>query len=268
MAKRDVKGLHRVVSHGREYWYAWRGGPRVHGAYGTPDFWGSYDTAVRDRHVPEPGKFKSLVTLYRASPDYQKLADETKRIWGAWLDRVATHFGGLSIAAFDNPKVRPIIRQWRNQYAETPRTADTALQVLSRVCAHAVDPLGKLNVNPCEGIKALYTVDRSDKIWTEADIARIKQVCIPEIVHVIDLAAATGLRWGWSHVHDDAIAITTAKSRHRREAVIPLYDGLREILARIPKQLDHGTDQQLGPPVGPHRVCRNVQPSQERRRAR
>ena len=25
MATRDVKGLHRVVSKGREYWYAWRG---------------------------------------------------------------------------------------------------------------------------------------------------------------------------------------------------------------------------------------------------
>ncbi len=35
MAKRDVKGLHRVVSKDREYWYAWRGGPRLRGDYGT-----------------------------------------------------------------------------------------------------------------------------------------------------------------------------------------------------------------------------------------
>ena len=30
--------------------------------------------------------------------------------------------------------------------------------------------------------------------------------------------------------------ISTGKSRHQREAIIPLYDGLREVLARIPKR--------------------------------
>jgi hypothetical protein len=80
-----------------------------------------------------------------ASGDYQKLS--AKRHSGPWLDRIAAYFD-LSIAAFDNPKVRPIIRQWRNRYAETPRTADMGTQVLSRVCAHAVEQ-GKLAANPC-----------------------------------------------------------------------------------------------------------------------
>ena len=61
------------------------------------------------------------MTLYRASGDYEKLAVATKTSWGPWLDRIADHFGVLSIAAFDSPKVRPFIRQWRNKYAETPR---------------------------------------------------------------------------------------------------------------------------------------------------
>ena len=30
--------------------------------------------------------------------------------------------------------------------------------------------------------------------------------------------------------------LTTGKSRHKREAIIPLYDGLRAVLARIPKR--------------------------------
>jgi hypothetical protein len=139
MAKRDVKGLQRVVSKGRVYWYAWRGGPRLRGDYGTADFWASYDAAVRERHIPAPGKFRALVTLYKGSADYQKLAPSTKVHWGPWLDRIADHFGSLSIAAFENPKIRKIIRQWRNTYASTPRTADMGLQVLSRVCAYGVD---------------------------------------------------------------------------------------------------------------------------------
>src|SRR5262245_9189796 len=34
----------------------------------------------------------------------------------------------------------------------------------------------------------------------------------------------------------DAITITTSKSRHKRSAQIPLYDDLRDVLARVPKR--------------------------------
>jgi integrase len=244
MAKRDVKGLHKVVSKGRVYWYAWRerGAPRLRGEYGTPEFWASFDEAVRNRRIPEPGKFRALVTQYRASGDYQKLAPSTRLQWGRWLDIIAEYFGTLSIAAFDHPKIRPIIRQWRNRYATTPRAADMGMQVLSRVCAYAVDPLGKLAGNPCEGIKGLYSADRSSIIWTDADLARIKQVCPAEVIHAIDLAVTTGLRRGdlqrlsWSHVHEYEIVIPTSKSRRRIEARIPLYADLHEVLNRIPRR--------------------------------
>jgi integrase len=240
MAKRNVKGLHKVISKGRAYWYAWRGGPRLYGVYGTPDFWASYDAAIRERRIPEPGRFCSLVTLYKASDDYRTLAPKTKRNWGPWFDKITDHFGGLSIAAFDNPRVRVSIRQWRSKYADTPRTADMGVQVLSRVCSYAVEQ-GKLTVNPCDGIKALYASDRSGKIWTAPDITRIKPYCSREVANVIDLAAATGLRRSdllrlpWSHIQDHAIVTTTGKSKHRREVIIPLYDELREVLARVPK---------------------------------
>jgi len=44
------------------------------------------------------------------------------------------------------------------------------------------------------------------------------------------------VRLAWSHVGDDAIVLRTGKSGHRREAMIPLYDELREVLAHIPKR--------------------------------
>jgi integrase len=93
---------------------------------------------------------------------------------------------------------------------------------------YAADPLGKIASNPCEGIKQLYSGDRSEIIWTNSDIAAIKKTCSPEIAHAVDLASHTGLRLGdllrlsWSHVGEDAITIATGKSRGRREAIIPL----------------------------------------------
>jgi integrase len=243
MVKVDLKGIAKVTAKGRTYWYAWRGGPRLRGEPGSPEFMASYNEAIENRRVPEPGRFRALVTLYRASPDFQKLADSTKRNWSPWLDRIDEYFGGLSIAQFDRPeRIRPVIRRWRHNFADKPRAADYGMQVLSRVLSYAVDPLGKIAGNPCEGIKQLYSGNRSEIIWTDADIARIKATCSAEIAHAIDLAAHTGLRLGdllrlsWSHVGPDAIVMTTGKSKHCREAIIPLYDGLKNALTAIPKR--------------------------------
>jgi integrase len=243
MTKIELKGIAKVTAKGRTYWYAGRGGPRLPGEPGSPEFMAAYNEALAKGRIPEPGRFRSVVTLYRASPDFKELALSTTCNWGPWLDRIAEYFGDLSIAQFDRPeKIRPIIRQWRNRFADKPRTADYGLQVLSRVLAYAVDPLGKIAGNPCEGIKRLYTVDRSANIWTLADIERLKATCSPEIARAIDLAAHTGLclgdllRLSWAHIGDDAIIITTGKSKHRREVIIPLYDDLITVLAIIPKR--------------------------------
>jgi integrase len=184
-----------------------------------------------------------LVTAYRTSDDYKALAPATKQTWGRWLDHIAEHFGDLRIAQFERTaKIRPYIIRWRSQWANKPRTADLAIQVLSRVLSYATDTLGKLSGNPCEGIKTLYRVDRSEIIWTAADINKLKQTCSPEIAHAVDLAAHTGLRvsdiirLSWSHIGADEIVIATSKSRYRRSARVPLYDDLRDVLARIPKR--------------------------------
>jgi integrase len=242
MVKVDLKGVAKANAKGRTYYYAWRGGPRLRGEPGSPEFMASYNEAIENRRTPNTDRFRSLVTLYRASRDYAALADSTKKNWAPWLDRVGEYFGDLRIAQFDRPeKIRPLIRRWRNQWADRPRTADYGVQVLSRVLSYAVDPLGKIGGNPCEGIKQLYSGNRSDVIWTEADITRLKQTCSAEIAHAVDLASHTGLRLAdllrlsWSHIGEDAIVIATGKSKQRRQAIVPLYDALRHVLASIPK---------------------------------
>jgi integrase len=241
--KVDLPGIAKVSAKGRTYYYAWRGGPRLRGEPGSPEFVTSYQEAHENGKTPNTGRFCSLIALYKASQDYRNLADTTKRQWAPWLDRLGQIFGDTSIKQFDRPeKMTPILRKWRNKYAETPRTADYGLQVLSRVLSYAVDPLGKISRNPCEGIKQLYSVDRSQTIWTDADVARLKATCSQEIAHAVDLAAHTGLRLSdllrlsWSHVRENHIAIATGKSKQRREALIPLYDDLRDVLAHIPKR--------------------------------
>jgi integrase len=248
MVRVNLKGIAKVNAKGRTYWYAWRGGPRLRGEPGSPEFYASFREAHENLRAPDTTRFQSLVVAYRASGEYEKLAPSTKGKWAPWLDRISDYFGDLQVAQFDRPeKIRPVIRQWRNHWADKARTADFALQVLSRVLSYAVDPLGRISGNPCEGLKRLYSGDRSGVVWTEADIKQLKagkpgRPCSEHIAHAVDLASHAGLRLGdllrlsWPHVGKDAITIATGKSRGRREAIIPIYGALRTVLARIPRR--------------------------------
>lgn len=237
------KGLVHIKAKDRDYYYAWRKGPRVDGEYGSDEFHANFARLRQDRHKPDSSRLGGVVADYRASDAFTGLAASTRKQWRVWLDRIYGRFGELYIEAFDRgDKIKPVIRKWRNDYAATPRTADYGIQVLSRVLAHAVDPMGLLERNPCEGIKQLYSADRSEIIWTAPDLDAVKKHCSAEVTWAVDLAAHTGLRLSdllrlsWSHIGEDAIALSTGKSRQTREAYIPLYDDLRALLTRIPKR--------------------------------
>lgn len=243
MAMVELKGLHVVKMGAHTYVYAWRGGPRIKADLGSPEFMAAYNEAVQSERIPDTSRFSAVVYAYRSSQDFLNLAPTTRKVWSRWLDKITEHFGKLATAQFDRPKkIRPMIRQWRGAFAHQPRTADYAMQVLSRVLSYAVDPLGKIETNPCEGVKTLYTNDRSEIIWTDEDLAQLRAAASPEVMWAVELAAATGLREAdlfrlcWSHIGADEIVIRTSKSRMKREAVVPLYDELRALLKRIPRK--------------------------------
>jgi integrase len=242
MARVELKGIANVRAKGRIYYYAWRGGPRLHGEPGSADFVASFLEAHEKLKVTDDGKFEALVNVYKASDAFKKLADSTRRQWAPWLDQIADHFGTLRIAQFNRvDKIKPAIKKWRSRWTDHPRSADYGMQVLSRVLSYAVEE-GRLTENACTGIAALYSTDRSEIIWTDADIKRLRKTCSPQIAQAVDLAAHTGLRFGdlirlsWAHVHENRIELSTGKSRHRREALIPMYTALQDILRRIPKR--------------------------------
>jgi integrase len=243
----ELKGLHKVKAKGRTYYYAWRGGPALKGAPGSPQFMDAYNEAISGRSGIDGERFKSVVVRYRASDEYKLLAASTRQKWARWLDRIVDHFGELRTAQFSRAeKIRPHIKKWRAQYAATPRTADMGMQVLSRVCSYGVDTLAEIAANPCEGIKQLYAADRSEIIWTDGDIATLKATCSDEIAFAVDLASHTGLRvsdlikLSWSHIGEHAIIMKTGKRSGRakkvKEAIVPIYADLRRLLDRIPKR--------------------------------
>jgi len=242
MPRVELKGIAKVTSKGRDYWYAWRGGPRLRGEPGTPEFMASYNEAIESLKATNTDKFHSVVVQYRADA-FKGLAASTRSKWAPWVDRIDEYFGNLRTVQFDRAeKIRPVIIRFRNQWSDKPRTADYGIQVLSHILSYAVDPLTKITKNPCNGLARLYTSDRSEIIWSDADIAQLKESCPIAVAQVVDLAVHTGLRLGdllrleWKHIETNSIMITTGKSGHKRAAMIPLYDGLRAVLAGIPER--------------------------------
>jgi len=239
-----VKGSpYHVRAKGRDYWYAWRNGPRLLGKPGTPQFLQELADAVAARHSPDSAKLAGLIAQYKASSDFLDLSQSTKDLWLPWLDKIQDHFGKLSIRQFDRISIKPEIVRWHKSRKATPRAADTGLQVLSRLLTFGMSE-GRLSKNACEGIDHLHFSDRADAIWTPEDLARLLPHASLEMAQAVRLAALTGLRRGdllklsWTHVHLDKsyIELKTNKSRGRRSVLIVIYAELRELLESLPRK--------------------------------
>lgn len=229
------------------YWYAWKGGPRLTGSPGSPEFLAAFNAAHADRKKPTGETLRTLVSLYRASPEFTGLADATRKVWLRWLDLICQTEGALAIgdlpwAALDDRRVRADILAWRDQWAHQPRTADYAMQVLSRVLGWSVDR-GLLALNAAAGVSQLYKGNRADQIWTDEEIAAfVSAAPSPEVGFIIRLACVTGLRredlasLAWSHVGAVAIVKPTSKSRGIRSAVVPVLPETTALLAEIRAQ--------------------------------
>lgn len=242
----DLQKVYRVTAKGRTYYYAWRNGPRLHAAPGTPEFVAELQAVQETRKAGDPDKVSGLCARYRASDEWNALAASTRRNWSRWLDRIQDHFGPLSLRLFDKPAIRTDIRRWRDGYKKKPRAADYGMQVLSRLMSFAVAE-GRLSVNPCRGVASLYRADRSDLIWTDDDLEAVFATASPELVRAFKLAMLTGLReadllkLSWTHVRGLAIEMRTGKSRGRKRAIIPVYAELEALLKSIPRAKDATT---------------------------
>ncbi|MDH4384696.1 MAG: tyrosine-type recombinase/integrase [Caulobacter sp.] len=244
----QLKGLNsltKTLADGRRvtYWYAWKGGPRLPGRPGSKDFMAAYMAALTDRKMPKASTLAALALRYKASPEFTKNALSTKAEWSRWLDRINDdEIGQLTFRALDDRRVKADLLEWRDQWADRPRSADYAMQVLSRVLSWAVSR-GELAYNHAAGAEQLSGGNRSDQIWTPAEVdAYVAEAKSPEVGFIVRLACLTGLRredltsLAWGHVGEVAIVKPTNKSRGRKIARIPILAETRALLDEIKTQ--------------------------------
>src|SRR5262249_22945214 len=152
------------------YYYAWKGGPALPGKPGSPEFVAAYNEAVAQRRQPPHGGLLSILQSFQASPDFQDLADSTRRSYVPLIKRIERKSGDFPLAALTDRRTRGVFTAWRDRVAieSGRRQADYAWTVLARVLSWGLDR-GLVAVNPCERGGRLYRASRSDRIWTDLD---------------------------------------------------------------------------------------------------
>ena len=235
-----LKGINsktKVLADGtkRTYWYAWKGGPRIEGLPGTPEFMASYNAAVSTRKAPAAGVMLSILQGYQASAVFTNRSDLTRRDYIRHIKAIEAEFGDFPLGALTDRRTRGEFMAWRDRLAtRSRRQADYAWSVLARVLSWALDR-GLILANPCEKGGRLYRAERTDKVWTEADEATFLARAPLHLRLPLILALWTGQRQGdllrlpWSAYDGETIRLRQGKTGVR--VVVPVSGVLREALA-------------------------------------
>ena len=171
----DLKGIQRrsaTLADGttKVYWYAWRGGPKLRGQPGTPEFIASYNEAVAQR-VPAPeGKLQSLLDAYQQSQKFLSRRERTRSDYVKRIMTIEAEFGDFPLKALAARETRGVFMDWRDRLALRSVRRRLRLDRAALVLAWAKDR-GKITVNPCEKGGRLYEGTRVDSIWTVEDEA-------------------------------------------------------------------------------------------------
>jgi integrase len=234
-----LKGLNRVtkrLADGREvtYFYAWKGGPRLEGRPGSPEFVARYHQAVAERTKPRHDLLVGILNAFQASDDFRRLASRTQRDYVRLIMVIECSFADLPVAALKDRRSRAIFMAWRDRLAgSSRRQADYAWTVLARVLSWALNR-GLVPANPCEKGGRLYRGSRADKVWSADDEAAFLRLA-PKHLHLpLLLALWTGQRQGdllalpWSAYDGQHIRLRQSKTGAR--VVVPVGRPLKVAL--------------------------------------
>jgi len=233
---KGINSIRKKLSDGsvRVYYYAWKGGPRLPGKPGDPEFVGAYNTAVRTRRSQPEGTLQAILNAYQESQRFLDLAPRTQRDYARHIRKIEGEYHDFPLSALSERAARGEFLSWRDRMAKTSRRqADYTYSVLALIIAWAYDR-GLVPSNPCERPGKVYRSERIDSIWTSEDEAAFLKVAPSHIGLAFMLALWTGQRQGdllrlpWSSYDGQRIRLRQRKTGARVE--IPVGKPLRAML--------------------------------------
>ncbi len=233
--KRRSKKTGEIVVY-RNY-YAWRGGPKLRGKPGSPEFVQSYHEAHAKKSKTPVHNMGYLIDSYANSTKFDNLSERSKKEYRVYLERIRTEFGDMPYPAIADHRSRREFTKWHDRMATKPRAANYALTVLQALLKWSKDK-GFVMGHHAGGIEKHPVGNRADVTWSDDQIARI-DLLPPQIAHACRMALWTGQRCGdllaltWANVHEDHIMLTQSKGKTR--VFIYLTPSLRAVLGAMPR---------------------------------
>lgn len=238
---KGVSSATKTLADGRKatYFYAWRGGPRLEGAPGSPEFIASYRDAVAQRTRPAAANLAGLLDAYRDSEAFRGLAPKSAKDYARLLGAIGRQFGDMPLGVIGARGARGDFLAWRDELALTSRRgADYTFAVFARALSWALDR-GKIAANPLERHGRVYKGSRAENVWSDADEARLLACASAPIALAFVLALWTGqrqgdlLRLGWSAYDGRFIRLRQSKTGVR--VTIPVGAPLKAMLDATPR---------------------------------
>lgn len=235
----QLKGINRVTKRLADgtrvtYHYAWKGGPRLVGLPGSPEFHASYNDAVAARKLTPAGQLGTILDAYESSSDFTALAPRTRTDYRKHLKAIAAEFGDFPLKALEDRRTRGEFLAWRDRLAITSRrNADYRFAVFARVLSWSLNR-GLTAINPCERPGRLYRSTRSETIWSDVDEEAFLKLAPAHLHLALTLALWTGQRQGdllrlaWGNYDGSHIRLKQQKTGAR--VVIPVGAPLKAAL--------------------------------------
>lgn len=232
------------------------------GSPGSPEFIASYATAQRlwtDAPNAKPVEVLSaMFDQFLDSSGCAKLAARTLRDYRHHLRAFGSRFGTMPLEIFkdraDSKKARGIFLSYHDKLSKlTPKKADYVMTVVARAFAWAEDR-GLIEDHPLLAWGRAYKADRSDKIWTPADVEAFLTTASPEMTLALLLALYTGQRQGdllrltWLNYRSGTLYLKQSKGQRRVQ--VPCIGQLRSMLDALRDSRERTSTHILVSPQG------------------
>ncbi|MDW7555445.1 MULTISPECIES: tyrosine-type recombinase/integrase [Azospirillum] len=168
-----------------------------------------------------------VIGRYRLSPEYQRLAPATKKIYEAAFDRLHDY----AQEEFSGLRRRHIMRV-RDDLAHSPATANQVITAIGAVCRFALDR-EMIETDPSHRVPRLKTGEW--RRWTDAELDKFYQSAYEALRRVFVMALFTGQRRAdlcratWGDIQDGGINVVQQKTG--AHLWIPLHPTLERHLA-------------------------------------
>ncbi|AYG61129.1 integrase [Rhizobium jaguaris] len=173
-----------------------KGGPRLPGKPGDPEFDAAYNAAHSTKKAPASGTLQSILNGFQESTDWHDLADRTQSDYIKLIKVIEQKFGTFPLSALADQRTKGVFLAWRDERAlKSRRQADYGWQVLARIISWAKDR-GLVVANPCEKGGRTYRTTRNEFVWSDADEAAFLASADEHLHLPLILALWTGQRQG------------------------------------------------------------------------